>query len=220
MHQGNSIGCVLGLGLAACLGASCLAEAAQPTPPAAVACYFVGRGFFDSTEQPETTETFGYFTDITGIAGPLFGGVPGEGSAFFTYRSDVLKVTPVPTNGDVALALFSAGTVGVYFNPAPMGDWGKPDTFSSGQLIARLSLPESLLIQTQTYSRITLTGTLVASQRFSFNGKTYDVRSLVPHGVTFDDSISNTGVPGVSGFPIGIAYAGNCLAVGSNKGDD
>ena len=49
--------------------------------------------------------------------------------------------------------------------------------------------------------------------RTTFNGNTYDLRSLLP-AYTFDDTISNTPVTGISGFPVGIAHSGDCLAVG------
>ena len=192
------------------------AAAAQPAPAGAVACYFVGRGFLNSGGQGEVV---GYFTDITGIAGSLFNSAPGEDTAFFTFRSDVVQFTPLSTNGDIGLNLVSPGTFDIYFNPMPMGDWSNPDTFSSGQLVAHFERPESLLLQIPTYSRAVLTGTLVSSRRFSFNGHEYDFRAIVPVGVTFDESFSNTGVPGVTNFPVGLAFAGDCLAVASTGHD-
>jgi hypothetical protein len=60
-----------------------------------------------------------------------------------------------------------------------------------------------------------LTETLVSSQSFTFKGHQYDFRTLVPGGVTLHELFSNTGVPGVTNpnFPVGFAFAGNCLAV-------
>jgi len=193
------------------------AEAALPVPSAAVACYFVGRGFLNPSSGQG--EIVGYFTDITGIAGPLFNGAPGEDTAFFTLRSDVVQFTPLPTNGDIGLNLVSPGTFDIYFNPMPIGDWSNPDTFSTGQLVARFRRPESLLLQIPTVSRTVLTGTLVSSRKFSFNGHEYDFRAIVPAGVTFDELFSNTGVPGVTNFPVGLAVAGDCLAIASTGHD-
>jgi hypothetical protein len=59
---------------------------------------------------------------------------------------------------------------------------------------------------------------LTFSRKFSFNGNTYDLRKLLPVW-TFDDTISNTPVPGISGFPVGIPYGGDCLAVASTEQD-
>jgi hypothetical protein len=216
MKKANAIlGAAVGLGTF--LASLLCAAAGPPVAAGAAACYFVGRGFLNSEGQGEVV---GYFTDIAGIAGPLFiGNTPGEDTAFFTFRSDVFQSTPLPTNGDVGLLLVSAGTFDFYFNAAPIGDWSNPDTFSSGQLIAHFRRPESLHLQIGTYRRSVITGTLVSSRKFSFNGHEYDFRAIAPAGVTFDESISNTSVPGVTNFPAGLPFAGDCLAVASTGQD-
>jgi hypothetical protein len=43
--------------------------------------------------------------------------------------------------------------------------------------------------------------------------------TLVPGGVTLNEFASNTGVPGVTNFPVGFAFAGNCLAVAGGDQD-
>jgi hypothetical protein len=60
---------------------------------------------------------------------------------------------------------------------------------------------------------------LLSSQSFVFNGQSYDLGVLMPDGITVYETISNTGVAGVTGFPIGLAYAGHCLGVGSEDQD-
>lgn len=211
---------------------------AQQIPAGAVACYFVGRAFLRA--DLSQGEVVGYFTDIYGIGASdtLFNGSPSESTAFFTFRSDVLSQTPLPLNGDIGLDLVSAGTFNIYHNPNPNGDWSKPDTFSGGQPfptsqpIARFMRPESLLLQIlqsdvanpppfESIARHVLTETLVSSQSFTFNGHRYDFSTLVPGGVTLNELVSNTGVPGVTNpnFPVGFAFAGNCLAVASTDQD-
>jgi hypothetical protein len=98
------------------------------------------------------------------------------------------------------------------------GDWSNPDTFSSGILIGRYQIAAQEFVQLPTLTRAVGTLTLTFSRKFSFNGKTYDLRSLLP-AWTFDDTISNTPVTGISGFPDGIAYGGDCLAVASTGQD-
>jgi hypothetical protein len=200
------------------------AEAKQ-IPAAAVACYFVGRAFLNASGQGQVV---GYFTDINelGAADSLFNGSPSERTAFFTFRSNVFSLTPLPLNGDIGLDLVSAGTFDIYYNSNPNGDWSNPGTFSSGQLIAQFTRPESLFLQIlqtdvanpppfESISQHSLTETLVSSQSFTFNGHRYDFSTLVPVGVTLHELFSNTGVQGVAGFPIGLAFGGNCLAVAS-----
>ena len=188
------------------------AAAAQPAPAGSVPCYFVARGYLNPDDG--TSITYGYDTIISGIPGPLFSGPPSEKTAFFTYRTDVLQGTVLPPNGDVGIVLFAPSTVSMYFNPAPAGDWSNPDTFSSGILIGRYQLPEQEFLQLPAFTRAVGTETLTFSRDFRFNGKTYNLRSLLP-AFTYDDTISNTPVPGISGFPAGIAYGGDSLAVAS-----
>ena len=213
---------------------------AQQIPAAAVACYFVGRAFLNASGQGQVV---GYFTDINGIGASdvLFNGTPGspgfkpEHTAFFTFRSDVFSQTPLPLNGDIGLDLVSAGTFNIYYNPKPDGDWSNPDTFSCDQKfpvqpIAQFTRPESLFVQIaqsdvanpppfESISQHTLTETLVSSQSFTFNGHRYDFSTLVPSGVTLNELVSNSGAPGVTNFPVGFAYAGNCLAVAGTEQD-
>jgi len=103
-------------------------------------------------------------------------------------------------------------------NPIPGGNWNKPDTFSSGILIGRYQIAAQEFVQLPTFTRAVGTLTLTFSRDFSFNGKTYNLRNLLPV-YTFDDTISNTPVPGISGFPDGIAYGGDCLAVATTGQD-
>jgi hypothetical protein len=183
-----------------------------------VPCYFIGRGYLNPDNA--TTITYSYFTIISGIPGPLFSGPPSEKTAFFTGRTDVLEATVLPTNGDVGSIMLAPGTFSVYFNPAPAGDWSNPDTFSSGILIGRYQIAAQEFVQLPTFTRAVGTLSLTFSRKFSFNGKTYDLRSLLP-AWTFDDTISNTPdvVPGISGFPVGIPYGGDCLAVAAGDRD-
>jgi hypothetical protein len=98
----------------------------------------------------------------------------------------------------------------VYFNPVPVGNWSNPDTFSSGILIRCYQIAPEEFVQLPTLTRAVGTLTLTFSRKFSFSGNTCDLRKLLPV-LTFDDTISNTPVPGISGFPVGIPYGGDCL---------
>ena len=141
------------------------------------------------------------------------------------------RCPPLPSNGDIGLDLVSAGTFNIYYNPKPDGDWSSQNTFSGdqpfpGHPIAQFTRPESLVVQVlqsdvanpppfESIAQHVLTETLVSSQSFTFNGHRYDFSTLLPGGVTLNQPASNTGVPGVTNFPVGFAYAGNCLSVAS-----
>jgi len=100
---------------------------AQAGGAGSLATNFVGRFYFN----PNTLQGFvaGYLPDIAGITGPLFDGSPGEGTAYFTFRSNVFQFTQLPTNGDLQLFLLSAGTYAIYFNAQTIGDWSNPIPF-------------------------------------------------------------------------------------------
>ena len=188
-----------------------------------MACDFVGRGFVSADFSQG--QVVGYFTDINGIGASdtLFSGSPSEQTAFFTFRSNVFSLTPLQ-NGDIGLDLVSAGTFNIYYNPTPDGDWSSPNTFSGdqpfpGHPIAQFTRPESLVVQVlqsdvanpppfESIAQHVLTETLVSSQSFTFNCHRYDFSTLVPGGVTLNELFSNTGVPGVTGFPVGFALPG------------
>jgi hypothetical protein len=156
----------------------------------------------------------GYFTDIKGISGSLFNGSPSEATAFFTFRSDVFSVMPLPANGDVGLLLVSGGSFSIYYNPNPRGDWSSPDTFSNGQLIAKFTRNETLVVKIGPASQHVLTETLASSQDFTFNNRMYNFSNFLPSGVTLTEYISNTPLPGVAGFPLSEAFAGDGIAIG------
>jgi len=198
-----------------CGGFTALREA-QAGGAGSLATNFVGRFYFN----PTTLQGFvvGYLPDITGIAGPLFNGPPGEGTAYFTFRSNVFQFTQLPTNGDLQLFLLSPGTYAIYFNHTPIGDWSKPDTFSSGQPIAQFKRPEGLVLEFTDIGTHVIGEDLVSTQPFIFHGNKYDFRSIAPGGLTLFNTLSATPLPGdgISGFPLIFPYAGSGIAVGAS----
>jgi len=196
---------------------------AQPIPSSAVACHFVIRGYLSiGADGQGVAEVAGYITDIPGITDSLFNGSPSENTAFLTFRSDLVTLTPVAPNGVVNLEQASAGTFNIYFNSAPNGDWNDPNTFSKGQAfpgkpIAHFMRRQSLFYQTDTLARHDVTETLEASRPFVLSGHTYNLKDIMPGGFTLYETYSNTAVAGVTGFPIVLPGAGNCAAVASGE---
>jgi hypothetical protein len=180
----------------------------------AVDCYFIGRAYLNATGQGQVA---GYFTSIKGLSGPLFSGSPSEATAFFTFRSDVFSLTPLPPNGEVGLDLVSAGTFSIYYNPNPNGAWSDPDTFSDGQLVAKFSRDETLFLQIGPLSKHVLNETLLASQNFAFNNRTYNFNRLTPGGIILDESFNNTPLQGTTDFPVSLAFAGNGVSILSKE---
>jgi len=110
----------------------------------------------------------GYVVHINGIDISLFNGSPSEATAFSTFSTDVLTLTPMPSNGDVTLNLVSAGTFSVYYNTTPDGDWSNPATFASGRLIATFERKQSLYPEIGPIGFHDLSEVLVYSRDFTF----------------------------------------------------
>ena len=137
-------------------------------PAAQVVWQHVGRVYLN----PNTGKAVytGYLVHVNGLTTSLFNGAPSEATAYFTFSTDVLSLTPLPANGDVGLSLVSAGTFNVYYNAVPSGDWNNPNSFSGGQLIATFARDESLLPQVGPIITHGLSEVLASSSKFTFAG--------------------------------------------------
>lgn len=183
------------------------------TPASQVVWQHVGRIYLN----PDTGKAIyaGYLVHINGVPGPLFNGAPSEETAFFTFGTDVLQLTPLPNNGDIVLYLVSAGTFSVYYNASPNGDWGNPDTFASGQLIATFARQESLFPIIGPLGLHSLSERLLSSHDFTFNGQTFNFNRIAPHGITFAQFFSSTPLAGIDGYPAAFPGAGAVIAIGA-----
>ena len=162
----------------------------QGTPAGRMVWQHVGRVYLNASGQFVYA---GYLVHIDGIDTPLFNGSPGESTAYFTFSTGptLAQLTFLPPNGDVNLALVSAGTFSVYYNAKPSGDWTNPASFSSGKLVATFARKESLFAEIGPVSFHNLSETFVSSHSFNFNGQTYNFDHIAPHGITFSQFCSN-----------------------------
>ena len=189
------------------------AQELQPIPANQVVWQHVGRIYLN----PQTGKAVyaGYLAHIAGLPNSLFDGAPSERSAHFTFSTDVLSLTPLPTNGSVDLSFVSAGTFNVYYNARPSGDWSNPATFSSGQLIATFVREESLFPQLGPIGFHSLSETLDSAHSITFGGQTVDFKLLTPNGITFAQFFSSTALAGIANYPVSFAAAGTTTAVGA-----
>jgi hypothetical protein len=195
------------------LGCSVPSEAQEEIPAAQTVWQHVGRIYVN----PSTGQAVyaGYVVHLNGISASLFDGTPSESSAYFTFSTDVISLTPIPSNGDLTLYLVSAGTFNVYYSESPHGDWSDPGTFSSGQLIATFVRDQSLFPEFTTVGVHALSETLQSSKTFTFNGQELNFKNMVPHGITFASFISTTPIEtGLADYPVAYAAAGTVIAVG------
>jgi len=212
---GKSVQAMFGFVATTVLVLGCVsASAAQgPIPAAQGVWQHVGRVYLN----PNTGQAVwsGYIVHINGINSSLFNGTPSESTAYFTFTTDVLSLTPMPNNGDMALYLVSAGTFNVYYNSNPSGDWSDPASFSKGQLIATFTRKESLFPELAAVGFHSLSESLVSSHSFTFNGQTYNLKYMVPGGVTFAQYFSTNPLTGSTNYPVAFAGTGTTIAVGN-----
>jgi hypothetical protein len=192
-------------------------EAQSQIPAAQTVWQHVGRIYLN----PNTGKAIyaGYVVHLNGVSDSLFNGSPGVGTAYFTFSTDVISLSPMPANADLTLFLVSSGTFNVYYNPNPAGDWNNPATFSSGQLIATFKRDQSLFPFFTTLGVHSLSETLGSSHAFNFNGQILDMGRMVPNGITFASYFSATPqtvqLSGeFSDYSVAYAAAGSTIAVG------
>lgn len=169
-----------------------------------------------------TAQVVGYFSFIEGVPGPFFSGNPSEATAFFTFRSTTLSLTPPIANGpNLSITMFSPGTFSVYFNASPHGDFSNLDSFSSGELIATFQRSLGMIVANAgSTGSATFSAKLVSTQNFVVGGRTLSFGNLVPHGVTTLITTSNVFVPGPSEFPVAQPFAFSAIALGGGGSND
>ena len=196
------------------LGCLPSAEAQREIPAGQTVWQHVGRVYVNFSTGKAIYA--GYVSHLDGVSDSLFNGSPGESTAYFTFSTDVLSLTPMASNGDLTLNFVSAGTFNVYYNSTPSGDWSDPSTFSSGKLIATFKRDQSQFPFFTTYGVHALSETLESSQPFTFNGQTYNFNRMVPNGITFASFFSATPqTTTLTDYPLAFAAAGTTTAVGS-----
>ena len=162
----------------------------------------------------------GYFAFVEGVPGPFFSGNPSEATAFFTFRSDTLTLTPPIANGpDVSAIMFSPGTFTVYLNASPNGNFASLDSFSSGKPVATFLRSAGMISNVAgSTGTATFSAKLVSSQDFLLQGRNVNFANLVPNGVTVLITTSPNFVAGTSDFPVAQPFTFSAIALGSESG--
>lgn len=211
IHRYAAVGLLL---LTVIFSASALSQAQTPptTAAARVVWHLVGRILLNPANG--TAEVVAYTTDIEGVPGPLFDGVPSETTAYFTLKTDVISLQPLPNNGDIALAILNPGDARLYFTPNPNHTWNDPNSFATGQLIATFHRAQDVVMFLGPFSSDTFSYSLVSSQNFTVNGRTLNFNTLAPHGITNTLIGSQTPQTGSSDFPLAFPAFGTGVAIG------
>lgn len=196
------------------LGSFASIRAADPAGASQVVLAFVGGSQLTS----DTTGICMFYPVLLGdldlkslFAGPLFGPTSVDKEhAYFIWISD-FSMQPIPSSKDFPdfnfLALVPTGTATIYYTERPdLRDWSDWTNRSSwGEPVARFTRKAGLFHSADDgmtgpmYS----TAFLVSSHTFTLNGRQFNFRNLMPHGMTCLES------------GVGAAEAGTCIAVGA-----
>ena len=191
----------------------------MPITPGRVAWYVTGRFYLD---QQGKLQDLGYFLHLEGVQGPLFNpGALGEATARLTVRSEPFASRPV-TNGTIAIGLDTRGEFSVYLNPEGGGDFADPDSFSRGTRIAVFR--RTSVVAGQTLSSPVLGGFAIATNVFSaelvdsapfvLDGEPYDLRDLLPDGITQWGTMNADPLAAFPPFTRIAAFTGSAVAAG------
>ena len=191
----------------------------MPITPGRVAWYVTGRFYLD---QQGRLQDLGYFLHLEGVQGSLFNQGPiGEASARLTFRSAPFDAQSV-TNGNITIGLDTRGEFSVYLNPAGGGDFEAPDSFSRGTRVAVFR--RTSVVMGQTLSSPVLGGLAISSNVFSaelvdsapfdLDGERYDLRDLLPDGVTQWGTMNANPLATFPPFTRIAAFTGSAVAAG------
>ena len=186
--------------------------------PGELAWYVTGRFY---AAEDKSVRDAGYFVHLQGIDADLFSGPRGEGTAYLTFLAKPFTAKPL-TNGDLAIGIDPVGDFSVYLNAQPAASFDDPATFGTGVEIARfrrasIAMGSSVgrgekdvaLITTNVFS-----SRLISSRPFELGGRTYDLRHLLPNGVTQWGTASTTSTGAVKDYPTVIPFVGSAIAIG------
>jgi hypothetical protein len=186
--------------------------------PGEVAWYVTGR--FYAAEGGALLDA-GYFLHLQGIEAQLFSGKPGEGTARFTFLADPFTSTPVQ-NGDLALGMDAAGEFAIYLNRQPAATFADPASFGAGEEIARfrrVAVVTGATLGTGTanqplFGLNVFSAQLVDSREFELDGRRYDLRRLMPNGITQWGTSAATPTGPVANYPTVLPFVGSAIAIG------
>ncbi|HEX5724551.1 MAG TPA: hypothetical protein VFX98_03745 [Longimicrobiaceae bacterium] len=185
--------------------------------PGEVAWYVTGRFY---VAEDGSVRDAGYFLHLQGNEGGLFSGDPGEGTAHLTFLSDPFTATQL-TNGDLTLGLDAVGEFAVYLNRRPGASFDDPASFGAGEEIARFRRV-SIVVGTTVavgkegrplFSGNVFSARLVSSRPFELGGRRYDLRRLLPHGVTQWGTAAATAAAELPGFTSVVPFMGSAIAI-------
>lgn len=175
-------------------------------------------GQFYADEQGRAFDV-GFFTSIKGIDGPFFkDAIPLDpATAYFTFSAIDNPFTGVEGKiGKIPIMEYPKGDWKLFLKTKPGADFTYPASFSEdAEHIATFRREVSAVSASiHVLSASILSFRLIWSKPFTFHDKSYDIKNLVPHGVTQVGDGEKTSLPPVPHYPSVSAFIGSAFAIG------
>lgn len=123
--------------------------------------------------NPTSTTSFqcGYLSYVNGIDSPIFAGSPqNETTALLTFYADNVT-TRVTNNGSIRI-INRQGSMAIYFDSIPNGNFANPDTFRDGQTVMTADLRHQVIVDTITGAfTAVFVLTVTSKDPFVFDGR-------------------------------------------------
>jgi hypothetical protein len=188
--------------------------------PGEVAWYVTGR-FYAADDEQRTLRDAGYFLHLQGIDAPLFSGAPGEATAHLTFLADPFTASTL-RNGNLALGMDAVGDFSVYLNRQPAATFDDPASFGAGEEVARfrrVAVVTGATVGVGAQDRPLLglnvfSARLVHSRPFELGGRRYDLRRLMPNGITQWGTSAAAPAAELPGYTSIVPFVGSAIAIG------
>lgn len=136
---------------------------------------------------------YGYISSIAGIPGIFAGSPQNETTALLTFHNDTTTLRVI-NNGPLRI-VNREGTMSVYFDEKPNGDFANPASFRDGTPVMVATLRHQVILDTVTNQFTTFfVNAITSSSVFTVAGRQYDFGKP---GQTFRTTVS--GRPSTSG---------------------
>ena len=148
--------------------------------------------------SPEVSAQYGYISYLSGFdTAALMGGgdVLNEQTARLTFYNDT-TVDSVINNGPMRV-IDRSGEATFYFNAAPAGDFGDPETFRAGVAVMKASLRHQVIVDTVTGAYTAHFDCIIdSSESFTLDGKSYRLgKPGDPFEITFSGHLNAPAPP-------------------------
>ena len=161
----------------------------------------------------------GFFTNIKGIEGPFFkDATPLEpASAYFTFSAIDDPFTGIAGKiGKIPIMEYPKGDWKLFLKVEPGASFDDPASFSNNAEHIATFRREVAAVSASIHvlSASLLSFRLTWSKPFTFHDQSYDLKNLIPYGVTQIGDGEKTPLPPIPHYPNVSAFLGSAFAIG------